>query len=46
LNGSRLIRQEGEYRTERTLSDEEALVAYRDLFGMVLDRLPSTPAPA
>jgi N-hydroxyarylamine O-acetyltransferase len=46
LNGSRLIRQEGEYRTERTLSDEEALAAYRDLFGMVLDRLPSTPAPA
>ena len=27
-------------RTEDDLSDGEALAAYRDLFGIVLDRLP------
>jgi N-hydroxyarylamine O-acetyltransferase len=41
LSGTRLIRTAADgTRTEDDLSDGEALAAYRDLFGVVLDRLP------
>ncbi|MBO0871298.1 MAG: arylamine N-acetyltransferase [Micromonosporaceae bacterium] len=42
-----LIRTEGGTRTEQPLTtDEELLAAYRDHFGIVLDRVPSRPAAA
>ncbi|NMO92219.1 arylamine N-acetyltransferase [Actinomycetospora sp. TBRC 11914] len=41
LAGHQLIRTAADgTRTEDELSDDEALAAYRDLFGIVLDRLP------
>lgn len=41
LAGTRLIRTAADgTRTEEDLSDGEALTAYRDVFGIVLDRLP------
>jgi N-hydroxyarylamine O-acetyltransferase len=41
LSGNRLIRTAADgTRTEDDLSDGEALAAYRDLFGIVLHRLP------
>lgn len=43
LNGLRLIREDGGDRTEWTVTEREALAAYQDLFGIVLDRLPSVP---
>ncbi|MFJ2576508.1 arylamine N-acetyltransferase [Kitasatospora aureofaciens] len=47
LSGTRLITTtEAGERTERTLADAEALAAYRDLFGITLDRLPGrAPQP-
>ncbi|WP_116998504.1 arylamine N-acetyltransferase family protein [Desertimonas flava] len=47
LAGHLLIRTSAEgTRTETTLgSDEEVLTAYRDHFGIELDRLPTEPAP-
>ena len=47
LSGSLLTRTAPDgTRTEEDLSDGEALAAYRDLFGIVLDRLPVPLAPA
>src|SRR5262245_30174553 len=47
LSGRTLIRTVGGQRDERILeSDAEVLAAYRDPFGIVLDRLPSMPTPA
>ncbi|WP_416875117.1 arylamine N-acetyltransferase family protein [Kitasatospora sp. SC0581] len=45
LSGNRLITTTpaGE-RTERPLTEDEALAAYRTRFGITLDRLPSLPA--
>ncbi|MET0415480.1 MAG: arylamine N-acetyltransferase, partial [Actinoplanes sp.] len=41
LSGRTLIRTQGEGRTEEKLDDDGALLAaYRDLFGVVLDRAP------
>jgi N-hydroxyarylamine O-acetyltransferase len=41
LSGRTLIRTDGHARTEQELgSDEEVLAAYRDHFGIVLDRVP------
>jgi N-hydroxyarylamine O-acetyltransferase len=41
LAGNQLIRTAADgTRTEERLPDDEALVAYRELFGIVLDRLP------
>jgi N-hydroxyarylamine O-acetyltransferase len=45
LSGHKLIETVGAQRTERTLSDREALEAYGDHFGIVLDTLPPEPAP-
>lgn len=46
LNGTRLIRTGPDgARTEEELSDGEALAAYRDLFGIVIDRLPTPLYP-
>jgi N-hydroxyarylamine O-acetyltransferase len=46
LSDRTLIRTTGEQREERTLSgDAESLDAYRTWFGIVLDRLPRSPAP-
>ncbi|WP_224279137.1 arylamine N-acetyltransferase [Streptomyces sp. LS1784] len=44
ISGNRLITTTpaGE-RTERTLTDDEALAAYRTRFGITLDRLPALP---
>jgi N-hydroxyarylamine O-acetyltransferase len=43
LAGNNLIRTVDGTRTETTLSDEEALAAYPEHFGFVLDRLPAVP---
>ncbi|GAA2616373.1 arylamine N-acetyltransferase [Dactylosporangium fulvum] len=40
LSGTTLITTDGETRSERVLSTEEALSAYDSEFGIVLDRLP------
>ncbi len=41
LAGTMLIRTAADgTRTEETVSEDEALTAYRDLFGLVLERLP------
>jgi N-hydroxyarylamine O-acetyltransferase len=46
LSDRTLIRTVGDRREERTLTgDAEALDAYRTWFGIVLDRLPRSPAP-
>jgi N-hydroxyarylamine O-acetyltransferase len=46
LSDRTLIRTAGDQREERTLSgDAELLDAYRTWFGIVLDRLPRSPAP-
>jgi N-hydroxyarylamine O-acetyltransferase len=45
LSGRTLIETVGGVRTERTLGGEdEVLAAYRDRFGITLDRLPPDPA--
>ncbi|WP_433872401.1 arylamine N-acetyltransferase family protein [Saccharopolyspora sp. CA-218241] len=44
LSGTRLVRTEHGERTERTLTEDEALATYREVFGMPLDRLPADPA--
>jgi N-hydroxyarylamine O-acetyltransferase len=41
LSGTRLIRTEDGRRTERELTDAEALATYRDVFGIVLEHLPA-----
>lgn len=41
LSDHKLTRTENDERTEQTLTDDEALAAYRELFGIELDRLPS-----
>ncbi|MER8185042.1 arylamine N-acetyltransferase [Kitasatospora sp. NPDC094015] len=42
ISGTRLIRTTAvDGRTERVLGADEALAAYRELFGIVLDRLPA-----
>ncbi|MFI9503552.1 arylamine N-acetyltransferase [Nocardia sp. NPDC052566] len=41
LSGHKLIRTEGTTRTEQTLTDPEALTAYRELFGIELDHIPT-----
>ena len=42
----RLIRTRDGARTERLLRDDaEVLAAYRDLFGIALDRVPPQPDP-
>ncbi|GAA2494327.1 arylamine N-acetyltransferase family protein [Streptomyces gobitricini] len=44
LSGRKLVTTADGRRTERTLEgDDETLAAYRDLFGIVLDRLPAGP---
>jgi N-hydroxyarylamine O-acetyltransferase len=44
LSGRTLIRTSGGARTERELgTDGEVLAAYRDHFGIVLDRVPAAP---
>ena len=46
LSDRTLIHTTGDRREERTLAgDAEVLDAYRSLFGIVLDRLPTPPAP-
>jgi N-hydroxyarylamine O-acetyltransferase len=40
LSGHTFITTAGEVRTERTLTDDETLAAYRDEFGIVLDQVP------
>jgi N-hydroxyarylamine O-acetyltransferase len=46
LSDRTLIRTAGDQRGERTLRDDaEVLDAYRTWFGIVLDRLPRSPAP-
>jgi N-hydroxyarylamine O-acetyltransferase len=46
LSGRRLISTVADMRTERTLAtDDEVLRAYRDHFGIVLDRLPAVRPP-
>jgi N-hydroxyarylamine O-acetyltransferase len=46
LSDRTLIQTTGEHREERTLAgDAEVLDAYRAHFGIVLDRLPTSPAP-
>lgn len=44
LSGNRLIRTTGDERIETALSDADRLAAYRDVFGIELDRLPPVPA--
>jgi N-hydroxyarylamine O-acetyltransferase len=44
LSGTTLIRTENGHRTERDLTETEALAAYRDVFGIVLDRVPTVAA--
>jgi N-hydroxyarylamine O-acetyltransferase len=47
LSGRTLIRTRGGSRTEEQLPDDEAvLTAYRDYFGIVLDRVPAVAATA
>jgi N-hydroxyarylamine O-acetyltransferase len=46
LSGNTLIRTGPAGRQEQTLTDGEALAAYRDEFGITLERLPSPPNPA
>ena len=47
LSGATLIETAGGVRDERTLAtDAEILAAYRDHFGIVLDRVPAVRAPA
>jgi N-hydroxyarylamine O-acetyltransferase len=47
LSGRRLIRTHSQDRQESTLGgDDEVLAAYRDLFGIRLDRVPSLAARA
>lgn len=41
LRNGQLITTTGDGRAERDLSDAESLAAYRDIFGIRLDRLPS-----
>jgi N-hydroxyarylamine O-acetyltransferase len=44
IAGRMLIRTSGESRSEEQLdSDESLLAAYRDLFGLLLDRVPAAP---
>ncbi|MGA5555418.1 arylamine N-acetyltransferase family protein [Streptomyces lavendulocolor] len=44
LSGRKLVTTADGRRTERTLEgDDEILAAYRDLFGIVLDRVPGGP---
>ncbi len=43
LAGNRLIRTAGDTRSETELSDQDALAAYREHFGIVLTRLPAAP---
>jgi len=44
ISGRRLIRTEGGIRREQDLpTDDAVLAAYRDLFGISLDRLPEAP---
>jgi len=46
LSGRTLIRTTGGVRTEDRLpTDESVLAAYRELFGVELDRVPAQPAP-
>lgn len=45
LAGTRLIHTDGAGRTERELTDAETLATYRDVFGIVLDRVPTVAAP-
>jgi N-hydroxyarylamine O-acetyltransferase len=46
LSDRTLIRTTNGQRDERTLSDDaEVLDAYRSHFGIVLDRLPTSPTP-
>jgi N-hydroxyarylamine O-acetyltransferase len=40
LSGHTFITTAGEVRTDRTLTDDETLAAYRDEFGIVLDQVP------
>jgi N-hydroxyarylamine O-acetyltransferase len=45
ISGRRLIRTEGGTRSEQHLATDEAvLAAYRDLFGISLDRVPMAPS--
>ncbi|GAA3454473.1 arylamine N-acetyltransferase family protein [Dactylosporangium matsuzakiense] len=46
LSGHRLIRTTGDTKAQRTLTDEEALLAYRTEFGIELTRLPEARTPA
>jgi N-hydroxyarylamine O-acetyltransferase len=44
ISGRTLIETSGESRTEEPLAtDAELLAAYRDYFGIILDRVPATP---
>jgi N-hydroxyarylamine O-acetyltransferase len=46
ISGRTLIRTNGAARSEVALpADEDVLSAYRDLFGIVLDRVPQAPSP-
>ena len=46
ISGSTLIETEGDRRTETELTDEELMAAYRERFGIVLDRRPGAPPVA
>jgi N-hydroxyarylamine O-acetyltransferase len=47
IGGRTLIRTSGGVRTERELADDDALLAaYREHFGIVLDRLPNVVQPS
>jgi N-hydroxyarylamine O-acetyltransferase len=47
LSGRTLIRTHGTNRTEEQLpSDDAVLAAYREHFGIVLDRVPAVPRAA
>ena len=41
LSGTRLIRTEDGRRSEQDLTESETLATYRDVFGIVLDRVPT-----
>jgi N-hydroxyarylamine O-acetyltransferase len=45
LSDNKLIRIDGDHRVERDLTDAEALATYRDVFGIMLDRLPPRESP-
>jgi N-hydroxyarylamine O-acetyltransferase len=46
ISGSTLIVTEGDRRTMSRLSDDELLAAYRERFGIELDRVPAPPPRA